>query len=151
MIVWRITKRKWVAAAFTGVGAAENPGRWNSEGKKAIYCAESRSLAAWEILANVGSKRALRRVKFVAIAVTVPDDMIEPVRTLPKDWDRKPPGEATRAIGDRFLAAGKHPVLRVPSATVQGEHCFVLNHAHADFPKLHLGKPEAFLFDGRAL
>lgn len=151
MVVWRIIKRKWAATAFTGLGAAENPGRWNSEGRKAIYCAESRSLAAWEILANAGSRRVLRRVKFVAIAVTVPDEWIEHLRTLPKDWDRKPPGEATRAIGDRFLAAGKFPVLRVPSATVKGEYCFVLNPAHPDFPKLHLGKPEPFLFDGRAL
>lgn len=151
MLAWRITKAKWASTAFTGLGAAENPGRWNSEGNKAVYCAESRALAAWEILANVARKASLRYISFVAIPVTIRDDLIERLRSLPDDWDRKPPSDVTRQIGDKFLASGKVPVLAVPSATVKGELCFLLNPAHADFAKLQIREPEPFVFDGRAL
>ena len=151
MIVWRICKQKWAGSAFSGVGAAENPGRWNSEGHKAVYCGETRALAAWEVLANTSSKRTLRRARFVAIPATVPDDLIARPTKFPPDWEAKPAPESTKRFGDRFLAAGKFPVLRVPSVTVKGEYCFVLNPMHPAFAEIQLGKPEPFAFDGRAV
>ena len=151
MIVWRICKRKWASSAFTGQGAAENPGRWNSEGRKAVYCGESRSLAAWEVLANTASKRSLRHARFVAIPANVPDDLIVRPSRFPADWDAKPPPDSTRAFGDRFLTLAKFPVIRVPSVTVRGEFCFLLNPAHPDFAEIAIGKPEPFAFDGRVV
>lgn len=151
MVVWRICKRKWAASAFSGQGAAENPGRWNSEGRKAVYCGESRALAAWEVLAHAASKRALRHAEFVAIPADVPDDRILRPNRFPADWNALPAPESTRRLGDRFLAAAEFPVLQVPSVTVRGEFCFVLNPLHADFPRIVVGKPEPFSFDGRTL
>ena len=151
MTVWRICKRRWAASAFTGLGAAENPGRWNSEGHKAVYCGETRSLATWEVLANTSSRRTLRHARFVAIPAHVPDDLIVRPTRFPSDWDAKPAPESTRKFGDRFLALARFPVMRVPSAIVRGEFCFLLNPVHPDFAEVEIGKPEPFAFDGRAV
>ena len=151
MIVWRICQQKWAASAFSGLGAAENPGRWNTEAHKAVYCGETRSLAAWEVLANTSSKRSLRRARFVAIPANVPDDLIARPSRFPANWDAKPAPDSTKAFGDRFLAAGKFPAMRVPSVTVRGEFCFLLNPAHPEFAEIAIGKPEPFAFDGRTV
>jgi RES domain-containing protein len=41
--------------------------------------------------------------------------------------------------------------MRVPSAIVKGEFCFLLNPVHPDFAEVEIGKPEPFAFDGRAV
>lgn len=151
MIVWRICKRKWATSAFSGLGAAENPGRWNSEGKKVVYCGETRALAAWEILAHTTSKRSLRRARFVAIPADIPDELIARPSRFPADWDAQPATDSTKAFGDRFLLSGTFPVLRVPSVTVRGEFCFLLNPTHPKFAEIGIGRPEPFVFDGRAI
>lgn len=151
MVVWRICKRKWAATAFNGTGAAENPGRWNSENRRMVYCAQSRALAALEVLVNTPAKRTLRHARFVVIPVDIPERLIAPPPKLPRQWDRIPPGPATRRLGDAFLGAARLPAMRVPSAAVRGEFCYVLNPLHPDFAKLSIGVPEAFEFDSRAV
>ena len=116
-----------------------------------MYCAESRALAMLEILAHIGTKRYLRRAKFVAIPVDVPDDLITRPRSLPADWDRKPPADSTRRLGSRFLSDPAHPVLQVPSAVVAAEYCFVLNPAHPHFSRLLIGAAEPLDFDARVI
>ena len=149
MRVWRICKRKWATTAFSGRGAAENPGRWNSLGRRAVYCAETRALAALEILAHVENKRRLRKVTFVAIPVDVPDAIISRPRRYPRGWRALPSTDASRHFGDRQLADA--PALRVPSLVVAGEFCVVLNPAHPRFAECLIGAPEPFTFDERVL
>ena len=86
MIAWCICKAKWATTAFSGLGAAENPGRWNSQGCKAVYCAQSRSLAKLEVLEQVGNKRHLRRARLMAMPVTIPDALIATLPPLPCNW-----------------------------------------------------------------
>jgi RES domain-containing protein len=149
MIVWRICKQKWAASAFTGVGAAENPGRWNSEGRRAVYCAESRALAAFEILVHTAKKRTLMHAHFVAIPVAIPEHLVYHPTRFPVDWDHTPTPDSTRSFGDRFLVGGKYPAMKVPSVAVKGEFCFLLNPLHEYFAALEIGKAEAFRFDSR--
>jgi len=151
MRVWRLCQKRWAATAFSGRGAAENPGRWNSLGRRAVYCAETRALAALEILANVENKRRLHKVEYVVIPVEVPDDLITHPARYPGDWSAKPAPRSTRDFGDRMLSKPGFPVLRVPSAVVQGEFCFVLNPAHPRFAELQIGGAETFSFDERVL
>jgi RES domain-containing protein len=147
--VWRLCAQKWVTTAFSGDGAAENPGRWNALGQKAVYCAESRALGALEVLAHVENKRLLLRAHFVAIPVDIPDELIQRPARFPADWRSTPPPESTRRIGAKFLVSAPLPVLRVPSAVVAGEWCYLLNPAHARFGELTLGAAEPFGFDPR--
>jgi hypothetical protein len=52
-------------------------------------------------------------------------------------------------VGDAFLKAAKLPAMRVPSAVVLGEFCFILNPLHPRIAELVVGKSELFAFDPR--
>ncbi len=147
--LWRVCEKRWAETAFNGEGAARYPGRWNNGGRRAVYCAATRSLAALEILAHVEDRSLLAHASFVAIPIDVSDEQIQVLRKLPEDWGRIPPGETTRSLGERFLEAARHPALRVPSAVVPGEFNYLLNPLHPDFARLRIGKAEPFPFDPR--
>jgi RES domain-containing protein len=51
-VIWRLTPLRHAREAFTGEGAASYGGRWNFPDTPLVYCAESRSLAALEVLAR---------------------------------------------------------------------------------------------------
>ena len=146
---WRITKQKHAKTAFTGDGARFYGGRWNSPGTIAIYTAQSQSLAALEMLVHLDSSELLGT--YVLFEVGIEESLVHAVKKsqLPKNWRADPPPSELRAIGDEWVAAGTSSVLRVPSALVPGEHNFLLNPRHQDFPKLHIGKPVSFRFDPR--
>jgi RES domain-containing protein len=150
-IAWRICQARWAPTAFSGAGAAEFAGRWNSPGRKAVYCATTRALAAMEILANVEEKSILRKAGFVAIAVEIPDGLIFLPRALPGDWRRTPVSSGPRKFGDKFLDRSRYPAMRVPSVVILGEFNFVLNPLQARFADLKIGHPETFQFDPRVL
>jgi RES domain-containing protein len=148
---WRICQARWAMTAFSGAGAAEFAGRWNSPGRKMVYCASTRALAAMEILANVEEKAILRKASFVAIEVNIPEDLIFLPRTLPGDWRRTPVAPGSRKFGDKFLDSGRYPAMRVPSAVILGEFNFVLNPLQSGFADLKIGRAEIFQFDPRVL
>lgn len=146
---WRICKRRWASAAFSGDGAAEYPGRWNLPGQRAVYCADSKALASLEVMANTARKRTLAKAKFVAIPVEIPDGLIFSPRKLPRNWKASPPTEEVRQHGAALLQ--DRAVVRVPSVVVDDEFCYVINPRHPDFGKLKIGRPEPFSFDPRIL
>lgn len=147
--VWRLCKSKWAATAFSGVGAAEFPGRWNSGGEKIVYTASSQALAALEMLAHVEDRSYLRRAQFVIISVDIPEASIQLPKRLPARWSAIPPTRTSQKFGDRFLAAAFLPAMRVPSAMVPDEFNYLLNPLHPGFDEFEIGKPERFRFDPR--
>jgi RES domain-containing protein len=52
------------------------------------------------------------------------------VESLPEDWAEFPHPASTRQIGDDFVRAGEHLVLKVPSATVPGDFNYLINPLH---------------------
>lgn len=149
VVAWRIIRRKFVKAAFSGEGARRFGGRWNSPGRAAVYTAQSQALAALEILVHLDSEELLQN--YVAIPVTIPERLITQVHlsALPKNWRAYPASRATRAIGDAWLTQAASPVLQVPSTIIPSESNFLLNPAHRQFPKIRIGKPVRFHFDPR--
>jgi RES domain-containing protein len=146
---WRITKRKHSRHAFTGEGAREFGGRWNSPGTAVVYTAQSQSLAALEMLVHLDSSDLL--MKYVLIGVEFDDSLIGRIEpsALPRNWRSDPAPAELQAIGDNWVLAGSSAVLQVPSALVPGESNFLLNPEHRDFARLTFGKPLAFGFDPR--
>lgn len=53
MNLWRIIDRALVREAFSGQGASEYGGRWNSPGTRVVYCSEHPALAALEKLVHI--------------------------------------------------------------------------------------------------
>jgi len=50
MLLWRIVDRALAKTAFSGQGASDYGGRWNSPGVRMVYCSEHPALAAFEKL-----------------------------------------------------------------------------------------------------
>lgn len=147
--VWRITSNKFIKSAFNGEGARLFGGRWNSRGTPLIYTAESKSLAALEILVHLESPDLLQ--KFVFFEVKIEEALLSYLdpASLPENWREDPPPAAAQHMGDDWAGSARSAVLRVPSAIVPGEFNYLLNPRHPDFGKLQIGKPQSFLLDHR--
>ena len=118
-------------------------------GLNVAYSAESRALAALEVLVNVRDPKLLFAQPWVMISAKIPDACIErPVR-VPEDWRVTPHPRATQAFGAEWIRAARSAVLRVPSTVVLGEFNYLVNPAHPEFSKISIGPPEAFSFDPR--
>jgi RES domain-containing protein len=146
---WRITKQKHARTAFSGEGARQYGGRWNSPGVPMVYVAESQSLAVLEMLVHLDAPALLEKYVFLEVEfdASLVTDLDRP--SLPKNWQSDPVPEAIQAIGDRWILSGDSAVLRVPSVLVPGESNFLLNPRHADFGKISISRPQAFRFDPR--
>ncbi|MGB6265894.1 MAG: RES family NAD+ phosphorylase [Candidatus Acidiferrales bacterium] len=146
---FRIVKQYLAQRAFDGEGARLYGGRWNSPGVAIVYTAESRSLAALELLVHLESAEALQ--SYVLFEVRIEPLLIQTldVRGLLGGWRAEPPMKEVQAIGDRWVAAGESAVLKVPSAVIPEENNFLLNPAHADFGEIRIGGAQPFRLDPR--
>ena len=150
MALWhRIVQERWVATALDGEGARLHGGRWNPPGLPAVYLAESRALAALEIL--VHAPREALRLEWRVIAVEVPDSMIHPVvlKRLPEGWRDQPSSPAARRFGGAWLATGDGLAMELPSVIVPQERALLLNPRHPAAARLKVAKAERFVFDPR--
>jgi len=68
---------------------------------------------------------------------------------LPGKWNSIPHSHSTQVIGDKFVAEGKFPVLKVPSVVVPGDFNYLLNPNHPGFNKVKIKSIEPFNFDER--
>jgi RES domain-containing protein len=145
---WRLTKTKFVGAAWDGEGAKQSGGRWNSVGVPVVYASGSLSLALVEILVHLPGGIV---PAYSAIPIEFDDSLVSVVarRLLPRNWRRQPPPKATQAIGDKWVAAARSAVLRVPSVVVPSESNYVLNPLHPDFRRVKIGAAVPFPFDPR--
>jgi RES domain-containing protein len=146
---WRIVKRKRSRTAFSGEGARQYGGRWNSRGVPMAYTAASQSLAALEMVVHLDSSELLHH--YVVFEVGIDESLIEKLdrARLPRNWRADPPPAKVRELGNAWAKSCTSAVLQVPSATLPAENNFLLNPRHPDFPKLVIGKPSAFQFDPR--
>ena len=148
---WRIVPHHRVASAFDGEGARLFGGRWNAPGRPAVYTAESRALAALEVLVHLTPESSRRR--FALIRIRLPQDAIAgPDGGVPRSHAVSAQIHPdTQRAGDAWLASRETPALRVPSAVVPGEFNFLLNPLHPAFGGLKADEPEPFAFDPRLL
>ena len=149
MVVWRLARL--VHAKLDGEGARLAGGRWNTQGRAAVYTSSRLSLAALELL--VHTDVPLVPPDLVAFEIEVPDAIaVETVEvdTLPKDW-RVPGHPSCRSIGDSWLAEQRTAVLRVPSAVVPEEWNYIINPAHRASKSIQVVGRRKFAFDSRLL
>ena len=147
-VAWRIVQERFVAGAFSGEGARQVDGRWNSRGTAVVYTSEHKSLAALETLVHVAPKVP---VSYRCFRIEFSDALVERLATVPPDWRDEPPNDATRDIGNSWTREQRSVGLAVPSGVIPEEWNFLLNPAHADFAKIAIGKPHLFAFDPRLL
>jgi len=144
---YRIVQLQWSFDAMSGEGARRYGGRWNPPGMPAVYLAESRALAALEIMVHV--PRHMLQIDWRVVRVDVPDEWIEEARTPPDGWRKHPVSDAARSIGASWLVACKAVALRLPSVIIPQEHTLLVNPSHTRVGDLTVSEPEVFSFDHR--
>lgn len=152
MKLYRICSEKFGAtpeAAFSGIGAKQNPGRWNNPGVSIVYTAETLSLAMLEMLVHLD--RTMLRLSYVYFEVNAFDDLVceLPLSELPNKWNVYPAPPATKNTGDRWVAGMSSVILKVPNVLNPLEHTFLINPNHGDFGKLSINGPLPIPFDKR--
>lgn len=145
---WRTTKREYAATIWSGIGARESGGRWNSKGVAVVYTAENRSLAALEQLVNL-KPRVLRGYMIASISFDSRYVRRLDPSVLPRGWGKPLAPPELKRYGDAWVAQGRHLVLRVPSAVIAGEWNYLINPAHPAFKKLSRSVPKPFAYDAR--
>ncbi|HHN6585520.1 TPA: RES family NAD+ phosphorylase [Escherichia coli] len=133
MILYRLTKTKYLSTAWTGFGAREAGGRWNSPGVSMVYVSETASLTMLETLVHLHAAHILD--SFTLLRIDVPDEQIQTASMdeLPDNWaDEDAPPELA-AYGDAWCFSGGSVALRVPSALLPVEYNFLMNPEHPDF------------------
>lgn len=148
---WRIVKPYRVADAFSGEGARLFGGRWNSVGTPMVYAAESKSLAALEILVHVDAADLMDEYLCLPVQFDKRWSRSLDFGSLPDHWRNPMPPVATQAIGDAWAGEHLSVVLEVPSILIPGESNYLINPRHPNIGKLKVGPPEPFEFDPRLL
>jgi RES domain-containing protein len=144
---YRIVQKQYVSTAFTGEGAAENPGRWNYLEDRVVYCSSTLSLALLEQLVRIRKVQFLRIYSYFELEFDAA--FVMGLKSLPKDWKQVPIPDSTRDRGRVWLNSGQSAILRIPSVIVPSEDNYVLNPAHPDFPKIKIGKSKKLEWDTR--
>ncbi len=149
MECWRITSTKRSTTAFDGEGARRVGGRWNSVGVPAVYVSEHLSTAVLEILVHADPSDLV--APFVAIAIELPDDVLQrvPVGTLPPDWRDTPTPVTSQAFGDTWLLAATALGLIVPSAVIPECVNVIINPRHPAMTRMKELRRMPFSFDPR--
>jgi len=148
---WRIVPEQWAATAFDGEGARLNGGRWNSPGKPAVYLADTRALAALEVLVHLNP--AMAALRYQMIEVSFPSSLVEVIDLAPLGAALTSPSvqPATQHAGDAWLNTATAPVLQVVSSIISEEPNYVLNPKHPKFAHIQIGAARPFAFDPRLL
>ncbi len=149
MRIWRICRARFAEEAFSGLGARQFGGRWNSPGVPMVYASSSLALAAMELFVHLEPN--LQPDDLVAIAARLPEG--EPARRLepgelPEGWwtdDFAP----LRAIGDEWIREKSSLALEVPSAALRMEWNVLVNPTHPAIAEIKVEAPQAFRFDAR--
>jgi len=130
MLVYLITHKNF-SKNLIASGAA---GRWNSEGKKVIYAAESIALA---FLENMVRRQGIGpNSDFKIVVIEIPDDINLSTLTtndLKAGWRNFKDYYRCQPLGDEWYMQGATAVLKVPSAVLTESNNFVINTLHSDY------------------
>jgi RES domain-containing protein len=154
---YRISKEPNLVKVFSGQGAKDWGGRWNSRGVAVVYTAAHRSLSILEVLVHVKGGAGMGSVAisapFYIYGISFDAALLEElsITGLPVGWKSEPPTAASQSLGDAWVLAARSPVLAVPSVIVPEERNYVLNPNHSHFPEIQVGSPVVCSVDPRLL
>ncbi len=149
MIVFRLSKRRY-RNDLSGRGAELSGGRWNSKGVSMVYTSESRALCAAEIA--VHAPLGIIPKDYYIISIGIADNFsvkITDTEKLPDKWSSFPYLDFTKEMGDEFIRKEEFPVMKVPSAVIQGDYNYLINPLHPDSKRIKVLDSEPFKFDVR--
>ncbi|MEL7477092.1 MAG: RES family NAD+ phosphorylase [Cyanobacteria bacterium J06555_12] len=146
LMLWRLSKKKYAASAFSGDGGLYVAGRWTPKGFRATYTSESLALASLEVFVHAET----RNLPLTGVRAYIDKPVVEEVsiKSLPDDWQQTSAYPILQSIGERWLTEMSAPILKVPSAIVPVEYNYILNPTHPDLA-IVTEPPIVFQFDRR--
>lgn len=150
MILYRLTKTKYLSTAWTGYGAKEAGGRWNSVGTSMVYVSETASLTMLETLVHLRAAQIMDY--FTLLSIDVPDDQIQKanIQEIPGNWADEEASPELAEYGDAWCFSKASIALRVPSALSPVEYNYLLNPEHPGFFEITRNSEAIpFQFDSR--
>jgi RES domain-containing protein len=148
--VWRLGRRQFAPSpsdAYSGEGAAQRGGRWNSRGVAVAYASENESLALLEYLVHVDLDFIPNDLAF--FPAEIPADAIQHIDVLPEGWDETPPRAATAPVGDALVFENRHLALSLPSIVIPFARNYIINPKHERFAEIRFHAPIPFTIDDR--
>ena len=146
MLVYRIVHKKFSQT----LSASGMEGRWNSEGNKVIYCAESIALA---FLENMIRRQGVGfNHDFKIMVIDIPDNTKITILNsddLNSGWRNYNNYSECRKSGNKWYNENKTLLLKVPSAVLPQSFNFVINTIHADYQKIKLIETSDLIPDER--
>ncbi len=135
MLVYRIVHKRYAETLF----ASGLEGRWNSEGKKVLYTADSVSLAYLE---NMAHRRGFGfnndfRIMVINIPSEAPFYEVNLSR-LSKNWRSFRNYGECQKIGNEWFDRSEFLCMKVPSAVVPENRNIVINTFHKEYKKVKL-------------
>ena len=133
---------------LSGTGSKLYGGRWNSKGIAMLYASEHISLSVLEMLVHNQFKDFTIHLSLLHI-VFEDNIIVKEVKNnkLKTDWTTD--FDYTQFMGDQFIKAGTHAILKVPSAVIKEEHNFIINPLHVDFKKIKIMQTVSLSTDKR--
>ena len=117
LVAWRLDQKKFEATWDSGEGSRLFGGRWNSRGRRIVYCSVDPATAILAVAVHKGFK-ALDTVPHVLTSAVITDPVsvhvVLPERVTNANWLRPGvPSAGQQEFGDRLLSA--HPFVLIPS------------------------------------
>lgn len=148
--VYRITHQRYAEDPYSGKGGLVASGRWHRRGRLVTYAAASLALATLEQLGRVNVLERLKQMVYAPAELDTAAIWTPPEDELPAGWDQRPPGAASQAYGEQWLARAHSVALRVPSVILPEGYNYVINPAHPDFEEaLHVYEARPLHLDPR--
>ena len=146
MLAYRITLKQY-STKLVAPGLA---GRWNDDGRKVVYCAESIALA---FLENMVRRQGVGfNDDFKTMILNIPDELkirTISIRDLPQGWRKFTDYSKCQPLGNAWYDEGVFPILKVPSAVLPESSNYVINALHPDFGKITVLKTTDLIPDER--
>ncbi|MCO6475374.1 MAG: RES family NAD+ phosphorylase [Phaeodactylibacter sp.] len=149
MKVYRISKAQY-ANDLSGTGARLYGGRWNPKGIAILYTAESRALAALELLVRLDPNLLPDNLKLITIEI--PGDLPVEVlskEALPRNRKNYPAPSELAKLGEKWVLSQKTLALKVPSVIIPEEFNVLINPLQTNFNQARIIEIEDFSIDGR--
>jgi RES domain-containing protein len=147
-LAWRITREPYVD--LSGMGAKKNGGRWNSPGVDAVYLSSDPALSVVEVLVHLDLPPELIPDDYVLMKVDLSDLTNAPLTTWLEDGPTAVLEQTeSRAAGNQWIAEGRTPLFRVPSAIVPESFNLILNPLHSKSVTMSAVSYRPFSFDSR--
>jgi RES domain-containing protein len=135
MLIYRIVHKKYSDSLF----ASGMAGRWNSQGSKVVYCAESILLAFLENMIRrkgVGFNNDFK-IMFIEVPSKTKITIINS-NDLDEDWRDFDNYSKCQVSGDKWYNECKILLLKAPSAVLPESFNYVINTMHPDYKKVRL-------------